>query len=100
MKRHPRSFWVELVAEVEAGATLAEVARRRRVREGTLRWWRSQLRGERADSSQRLLPVVPVAAWSAVGAVEVALGEVRLRVEVGTDVTYVGALARALRAAC
>jgi transposase-like protein len=99
MKRHPRSFWVELVAEVEAGATVAEVARRRRVREGTLRWWRSQLRGERADRSQRLLPVVPVAA-SSVGAVEVALGDVRLRLEVGTDVAYVGALARALRAAC
>lgn len=35
---------MDLVAELESGATAAEVARRHRVRETTLRWWRSQLR--------------------------------------------------------
>lgn len=100
MKKHPRSFWVELVAELELGATAADVARRHRVRETTLRWWRSELRNGRSSASPRMLPVVASAAMGSTRHLEIAVGGVIVRVEVGSDVEYVAALARALGAAC
>jgi transposase-like protein len=98
VKRHPKSFWAGLVAELRAGALVADVARRHRVREVTLRWWRSQLRDEHA--SPRLLPVIAAPAPQAVRHLEIAVGVAVVRVEEGTDVQYVAALARALSAPC
>ncbi|MEO8801154.1 MAG: transposase [Polyangiaceae bacterium] len=51
--KHPRGFWLELMGEVEAGATVAEVARRHHVKPGTLTWWRWRLGRE-----PRMLPVL------------------------------------------
>jgi transposase-like protein len=98
MKRHPKAFWVELVAELEAGATPADVARRHRVRETTLRWWRTQLRS--ASAGPRLLPVTASPVGRSTRHVEIAVGGAVVRVAEGTDVEYVGALVRALGAAC
>lgn len=95
MKRHPRSFWVGLVAEVEGGRDVDEVARRHKVNAGTLRWWRTQLRGR-----PRLLPVVTVAAQQAPRRIEIGVGGALVRVEEGTDVAYIAALARALGGTC
>lgn len=103
MVRHPKAFWCELVAEVESGATAVDVARRNRVRATTLSWWCSTLRRERRErDTVRLLPVVAAAApaSSQTQTLEVGVGAAVLRVEVGTDVDYVAALARALRSAC
>lgn len=99
MKRHPRSFWAGLVDELRAGASAAEVARRHRVREKTLIWWRSKLGGRTSDSP-RLLPVVQGSVPVAVRHVEVAVGDVVLRFVEGSDVSYVARLAAALRKAC
>ena len=91
---------MELVAELESGATATEVARRHRVRETTLRWWRSQLRNGCRATGPRMLPVVASAVVGRARHLEVAVGGAILRVEVGSDVEYVAALARALGAAC
>lgn len=88
------------MSEVEAGASLDEVARRHRVRDTTLRWWRTQVRRDRSASSVRLVAVTAPSMSASMGRVEVACGGVVLRVEVGTDVAYVAALARALGASC
>ncbi len=98
MSRHPRSFWVELVAELETGAALAEVARRHRVNASTLRWWRTELRG--SARSARLLPVLAEPTAPPPRHVEIAIGVAVLRVVEGTDVEYVGALVRALGSGC
>jgi transposase-like protein len=100
MKRHPRAFWLGLVGEVRGGATVADVARRHRVRETTLRWWRTQLREVAVAPGPRLLPVVADAPLAAVRHVEIAIGRAAMRVEEGTDVGYVAALARALSGVC
>ena len=100
MTRHARSFWVGLLEEVAGGRSFAEVARRHRVREQTLRWWQWKL-GRSEMAAPRFLPVVALAPGrSAPAHVEIAVSTGSMRVEVGTDVTYVAALARALRDAC
>jgi transposase-like protein len=98
VKRRPRAFWEGLVAELEGGASAADVARRHRVRETTLKWWRSQLRRE--SRRPRLLPVVAQIPALVLRRVEIEVGGVVLRAEEGTDVEYVAALARALGRAC
>lgn len=97
MKRHKRSFWEKVVAEVEAGERVADVARRHRVRESTLRWWRSELRRRPASDSLRLVPVI-AAEVVARQLVEVIVGATAIRIETGTDVRYVAELVRALEA--
>lgn len=47
-----------------------------------------------------MLPVVASAAMGSARHLEIAVGGVIVRVEVGSDVEYVAALARALSAAC
>jgi len=101
MKRHTRAFWVGLMAEVRAGAAPADVAKRHRVKESTFRWWRTELRSHTADSAPRLVPVVAApAVVSASRYVELAIADVVLRVQVGSDVAYVAELARALARPC
>ncbi len=84
------------MGEVEAGAPVAEVARRHHVKPRTLTWWRWRL-----GRQPRMLPVVTrgeAPASIASSRVELFIGDVRLVVD-GHDVSHVAALARAL-AAC
>lgn len=89
---------MELVAELEAGAAPGDVARRHKVRETTLRWWRTELR--RSAPGPRLLPVIAGPAERTARHVEIAVGGAVLRFEEGTDIGYVAALARAVSTGC
>ena len=94
------------MAEVERRGSVAAVAKRHGVRERTLSWWRWNLRHEKRPrerrSKPRLLPVVvsavPSDASSAM--LEVRVGDVVLRLGVGTDVQYVAAVVNAVRPTC
>lgn len=97
--RYGREFWQQLVGEVEEGASVADVARRHRVQPGTLSWWRWKLK-KVAPAKAMLLPVVvrPVAARSpALGAIEIQVGDLIVRVPTDTDVEFVARLVAALR---
>ncbi len=101
--RHARSFWKRLVSETERGASIGRVAVRHGVRPRTLMCWRWRLRHEpeHGVASPQLLPVVVESHGVAPShRVEIAVADVRLRVEAGTDVAYVAALVGALRAGC
>ena|SRR5690606_26443239 len=101
--RRRRDYWAQLIAELEAGASVEDVARRHRVKEGTLKWWRTQIRREIREGG-RLLPVVQRADAGAEArssaAIEIRVGSVSVHVEPGTDERYVAALLSALRNAC
>src|SRR5690606_39048303 len=100
--RRRRDYWVGLIAELEAGASVEEVARRHRVKEGTLKWWRTQIRREMREGG-RLLPVVQRSDGTEArssAAIEIRVGSVSVHVEPGTDERYVAALLSALRNAC
>ena len=91
--------------------SIDRVARRHRVAPKRLTWWRWWLaREERATAKaaptarsrgkeQRFLPVEvsppPILIGGA--AVEIAIGDIKLRVESGTEPSYVAALVEALR---
>jgi len=95
-----REFWKGLVAEVQRGARIADVARRYGVQPRTLTWWRWKLRSEGVQVT-RFLPVVTRASTAAPVAVptvvQLRISDVSIRVRTGTDVTYVAALVDALR---
>ena len=80
---------------------MADVARRHRVQPGTLSWWRWKLRTS-APSKPVLLPVVVRAAAmegsSSDRSIELGVGDLIVRVPIGTDVAYVAQLVAALRA--
>jgi len=97
-ERHPRSYWEKLVAEVDAGMPVVNVARRHGVHARTLGWWRTQLR--RAPSSVRLVPVNAPGVHVTGRHIEIAVRAAALRIEEGTDVDYVAAVVRALRGTC
>jgi hypothetical protein len=106
--RKSREQWVAVVAAFEqSGESIAKFCARRRIRLGTLKWWRWRLRDARAASALvrsadvRLVPVdvIGLAAQRPNG-VTIALSDLEVRVEVGTDVTYVGALVGELRSRC
>jgi hypothetical protein len=101
--RHERGFWERACDEVERGAKVGEVARRLRVRAGTLSWWLWKLRRESPKRRRRkpaeFLPVV-IAEPVRPAVVELEASGVRLRVEPGTDVRYVAELVAAIRATC
>ncbi len=79
------------------------VAKHHGVRVQTLTWWRWKLKRERAIMVRRpkLLPVVvatePVVSTRAPQLLELAIRDVRVRLEAGTDVRYVAALVGAVR---
>lgn len=105
--RRTREEWSGLVGELEAsGDSVQRFCEKRRLSVSSLKWWRWRLRNERgsvalARSGVRLLPVdvVDVAPPRPTTLV-VAISGAELRIEVGTDVEYVAALASALRARC
>ena len=104
-RRRTRAFWERLVADAADGS-VAETARRHRVRAGTLRWWKWQLgkdatrAGSRRELAPKLLPVVLAAGNLAQHSVVVEVADVTMRIETGTDPHYVAALASALRSTC
>lgn len=106
--RHDHEFWERACREIRRGGRVSEVAARLGVRSGTLSWWLWKLRGERsgrkAGARTRFLPVVvsePLATTpTPARGLTLEVGGVRVHVEVGTDVAYVAALVRAIRAAC
>jgi hypothetical protein len=100
VQRHPKEFWTKLVEEVRAGEAPSEVARRHRVREKTLRWWKTHLRRDAEAERLRFLPVASAGTVEAQVVIEVALGRLTLRIPEKTDVEYVAALVVALRSAC
>jgi hypothetical protein len=105
--RRTREAWSGLVDEFEAsGESMQRFCAKHRVQVGRLKWWRWRLRSERSSTGPakpvvRLLPVdvVEVAPHPPTSLV-VAISGVELRVEVGTDVGYVGALVSALCSRC
>ena len=102
-RRHTRTFWKQLSAEVDLGRTITEVARRHRIRPKTLSWWRWQLRRQAATKAVPTLLPVHVPTGEVVvgrGQLEVQIGRVRVRADAGTDVEYIAALMAAVRARC
>lgn len=105
--RRTREEWAGLVDELEtSGDSLQRFCAKHRLRVASLKWWRWRLRSERSSTGLakpgvRLLPVdvVDVAPLQPTSLV-VAITGAELRVEVGTDVEYVGALVSALRSRC
>lgn len=108
-RRRARAEWAELVREVEAGASLDQVARRHGVRVGTLKWWRWQLRSGKVarSATKTAVQMVPVRVRESARAiepaddvVEVLVRGAMVRVRVGQDATYIAELAAALAARC
>jgi hypothetical protein len=105
--RRTREEWAALVEKLEAsGGSVERFCTKHRVRASTLKWWRWRLRHERrpaalAMPSARLLAVdvIDIAPPRPTTLVIAASG-LELRVEVGTDAEYVGALVSALRSRC
>ena len=89
-----------MVAEIQAGASLRDVAARHRVNAATLRWWTGRLRSEPVPTPLRLVEVEARTVPLVARAIELETSGVVLRIEEGTDIAYVAALVRALRAAC
>jgi hypothetical protein len=102
-RRHTRSFWERLAAEVDKRGAVWPVAKRHGVRVRTLAWWRWKLKHDRAFVVRRprLLPVVvagePAMGTRASQVLELAIRDVRMRIESGTDVHDVAALVGAVR---
>jgi transposase-like protein len=88
-----RAFWEGLVREVAAGASQVAVARRHGVSSTWLGKWCRELRAE-AVSTTALLPVRVTDGQAR--RVELAIGNVHLAFEEGTDPEYVARLAREL----
>ncbi len=107
--RKNREQWVAIVAAFERSSeSTKKFCAKRRIRVASLKWWRWRLRDSRAAASAlvrsdevRLLPVdvIGLAAARANG-VTIALSDMEVRIEVGTDITYVGALVGELRSRC
>lgn len=62
MARHRAAWWETIVAEVEQGGALLEVAARHGVNARTLGWWRGELgrRSRQAGESRRAARLLPV----------------------------------------
>jgi hypothetical protein len=101
-QRRTKEWWSGTVSRWRrSGQTAAEFAARERLEVGTLRWWSSRLgRDTRAEHGSATLVPLEVAVTSAVRremALEISVGDAVVRCEIGTNVTYVAALVRALR---
>ena len=107
--RKNREQWVAIVAAFDqSGDSLRTFCAKRRIRLASLKWWRWRLRDAHAAAALvrksdevRLVPVdvIGLAASRRTG-VTIVLSDLEVRVEVGTDVTYVGALVGELRSRC
>jgi hypothetical protein len=117
--RRSREDWREILAELErSGEPVVAFCEKRGIRVGLLKWWRWQLRrgsksakkartGKRrkivakAAKDVRLVPVTVLGVGTRrEETLTVVISDLQVRVEIGTDVAYVGALVRELRSGC
>ena len=113
-RRRSRAYWEKLVAEAERVGSVERVARRHGVVAKRIVWWRWWLRRERPSraarakktkgsavksKAPRLLPVVvaPVPNTAVGAVIEIAVADVKMRVDAGTEPGYIAALVEALR---
>lgn len=98
-ERHDRAWWTATVADWErSGLRAARYSADRGVHESTLWWWRTRLRRLSSPQSPSLallrvevpLSMVEPATLTAL------VGPAELRIAVGTDVDYVGAVVAAI----
>lgn len=105
-----RDEWAELVAKFDLSEErIKRFCAKHRVAPKTFARWRWRLRKERKGrrprgrSGVRLVAVdvkpAPTIA-NGNGVFQIALGDIELRIEVGTDIGYVSALVGALRSRC
>lgn len=99
-----RAWWKQTVSRWKrSGLSAREFASAEGVSERTLRWWSSALRrgtrAERGSIEATVIAPIEIEMPSARSAkhVEIAIDGAVLRVEVGADVEYVGALVQRLR---
>ena len=98
-ERHSRDWWAKTVGRWRrSGLVAAEFAAREDLSVTSLRWWSSALRRDtRALHGSVAIEPIEIAVGGATGnAVEVAIGGAVVRCPIGTDVSYVAALVRAL----
>jgi hypothetical protein len=101
--RQSRAWWTSTVARWrKSGLTGAQFALREDLSVGALRWWSSILgrdtRAQHGGSAIEPIEIaVPTPPRGMTGAmVEVAVGDAIIRCELGADIAYIAALARAL----
>jgi hypothetical protein len=103
--RRSRDWWRATVSRWQrSGESATAFAARAKINAKTLTWWSSELRRDtRAQhGSSALVPIeidVPRAPAPA-ASIEIALGFVVIRCDVGSDVAYVASLVRALKGSC
>jgi hypothetical protein len=94
-----RAFWERVVADVDAGMSQVEAARRHRVSQSGLGYWVRRIGAEKARPAEpQLLPVRITSAAVASSRCAIVLGDLRFEFETGTEPAYVAAVAAALRA--
>ena len=108
--RKSRAEWAGLIAEFEAsGDSVEKFCGRRRIARATFRWWRWRRPAPEvkpaAGRDVQLLAVDVVAGGGSLVAasrakVEIVVAGVNVRIEVGTDPTYVAALVAELGRRC
>jgi hypothetical protein len=105
--RRSREEWSALLEELAgSGETSESFCRRHSIRLQTLYWWKWKLGSSRRRSTRRAaIRLLPVAVSSSVSptpsaAVVIAVADLQVRVEIGTDVDYIRALIDALRSRC
>jgi hypothetical protein len=97
--RRGRVFWEKTVAEQRAsGQTTIEFARRRKLSVHTLRWWSARVPRE-TEPELKLLPV-KIAKLDSAGTIEIASGNVIVRLPSSMRAADVVALVRALSLEC
>lgn len=112
--RRSSEQWTAIVAAFErSNQSVERYCAKRGIRPATFKWWRWRLRESSAAAAGRVVPssgaevrlvpvdVVGLAAHTSNRAhVEIAFADVTVRVEVGTDATYVASLVTELRSRC
>lgn len=96
-KRRNRAFWENVVATIERGdASVERVAQRYSVRQATVRWWLSQLRGKRRRGRVELVPVQVTDIERSV--VRIVCDDIAVELDGRASLEDVASLVRALRA--
>lgn len=94
-----QGFWARVSADVAAGTSQAEVARRYGVSQGQVSRWVRRLRtDEQSAAVPQLLPVRLTEAVVSPRRCTLVFSDLRVEFDVGTEPAYVAALATALRA--
>ncbi|MGZ6674024.1 MAG: transposase [Solirubrobacteraceae bacterium] len=92
-----RAFWERAVADVEAGETPAEVARRHGVSPSGLAYWVKRIGAEKTRPAEPQLLPVRITGSIAPRRFGLVVDDLQLQFDEGTDPAYVAAIAKALR---